>query len=90
MPASRLAPIPSIIASEALAMGCTVIPADHRVGHMLGVRLPGGSIPETLSKRLEEEQVFVSVRGDALRIAPHVYNDTSDAERLLTVLREFV
>lgn len=80
----------SQIAKEASAMGCSVLPADHRVGHMIGVRLPGGSIPEALPKRLVEEQVFVSVRGDSLRVAPHVYNEDADVERLLAVLREFV
>ena len=76
------------IAEEAETMGCSVLAADKRVGHMLGLRLPGG-VPKRLEQRLAEDQVFVSVRGDAIRIAPHVYNDESDAERLLMVLREF-
>ncbi|MFC3284511.1 aminotransferase class V-fold PLP-dependent enzyme [Litchfieldella rifensis] len=78
------------IAKEVTEMGCSVLPADHRVGHLVGVRLPDGSIPEALPKRLAEEQVFVSARGDSLRIAPHVYNEDADVERLLAVLREFV
>ena len=79
----------ALIAAEAEAMGCSVLPGNKRVGHMIGVRLPGG-IPEALPKRLAEEQVFVSVRGDSIRIAPHVYNGEADAGRLLAVLREFL
>lgn len=78
-----------IIAQEAVKMGCSVLPEDRRVGHMLGVRLPGG-IPEALPQRLAEERVYVSVRADAVRVAPHVYNGEEDAERFLSVLREFV
>jgi selenocysteine lyase/cysteine desulfurase len=32
--------------------------------------------------------VFVSVRGDAIRVAPHLYNDDGDIHRFLAVLRE--
>lgn len=56
---------------------------------MVGVRLPGG-IPPDLTRRLEEERVYVSVRGDAIRISPHVYNDEVDARRLLSILRDVV
>jgi selenocysteine lyase/cysteine desulfurase len=78
-----------LVANEAGAMGCTVLESDRRVGHMLGVRFPGG-IPEALPKRLEEARVFVSVRGDAIRVAPHVYNGEEDIMRFLSVLRESV
>jgi selenocysteine lyase/cysteine desulfurase len=75
-----------LIADEARAMGCSVLASDRRVGHMLGVRLPGG-IPEALSQRLEEARVFVSLRGDAIRVAPHVYNGEEDVRRFLSVLQ---
>jgi len=56
---------------------------------MVGVRLPGG-IPSDLTARLEAERIYVSVRGDSIRISPHVYNDESDARRLLSVLRDVI
>ncbi len=87
---ATLSQLTNAIAEGAAAMGCSVLPADRRVGHMVGVRFPGGLVPEALPRRLMKEQIFVSVRGDAIRIAPHVYNDASDGERLLAVLREFV
>jgi selenocysteine lyase/cysteine desulfurase len=31
----------------------------------------------------------VSVRGDAIRVSPNVYNSEHDAARLIEVLREF-
>ena len=75
-----------LIAEETEAMGCSVLPADKRVGHMIGVRPPRG-IPEALPKRLADGQVFVRGRGDAIRIAPHVYNREADLWRFITLLR---
>jgi selenocysteine lyase/cysteine desulfurase len=53
---------------------------------MIGVRHPY-SIPSELPARLKEARVFVSIRGDSIRIAPHLYNDGNDIDRLFEVLR---
>ena len=58
----------------------------HRAGHFLGVRFPRG-LPEGLSDRLSAENVYVSVRGDSMRITPHLYNDDADEERLVRTLK---
>ena len=39
-----------------------------------------------LAERLATEQVHVSLRGDSLRVTPHLYNDDADIGRLLSVL----
>ena len=38
-------------------------------------------------ERFRREKIYVSVRGDVIRVSPHVYNDESDIERLLSALR---
>ena len=68
-------------------IGCVTLPAEHQVSHMIGIRLPNG-ISEGLGKRLSDARIYVNIRGDAIRIAPHLYNDESDIERLFSVLRE--
>ena len=60
-----------------------------RAGHMLGVRLPEGWELASLQTRLVEAGVYSSLRGDALRVSPHVYNDASDIEALREVLFSF-
>jgi selenocysteine lyase/cysteine desulfurase len=65
--------------------GYAVLPETERVGHMIGMRLPGG-IPHDLLGRLNQARIYVSVRGDALRIAPHLYNSRTDIDRLFEVL----
>ncbi len=83
---STLSRLTHLIAEEARQLGCIVLPSDRRVGHMLGVRFPGG-IPAALPRRLEEARVFVSVRGDSIRVAPYLYNGEEDVARFLSVLR---
>ena len=71
--------------TAATDMGLQPIPANRRGPNLIGVRVPGGP-PGDLSKRLAAEGIFVSVRGDSIRIAPHVYNDASDIDRLFAAL----
>ena len=62
------------------------LPADRRAGHYLGLRFSGG-IPADLPKRLAAAQVYVSVRGEAMRVTPHVWNTDEDVEKLFAVLK---
>jgi selenocysteine lyase/cysteine desulfurase len=74
------------IAEFAQDEGYTVLPQDERCGHMLGIRYPEG-VPSELAGLLREARVIVSIRGDSIRIAPHLYNHRNDIERLFEVLR---
>jgi len=81
--------ITASIARDVAALGCIVADERDRVRHMLGVQLPGG-LPAGLADRLAEARVFVSIRGDSIRVAPHLYNDERDVQRFVSVLRECV
>jgi selenocysteine lyase/cysteine desulfurase len=74
------------IVEHAHGEGYGVLPPDQRCGHMIGIRHPEG-IPRELARPLREAKVFVSIRGDSIRIAPHLYNDKNDIERLFEALR---
>ena len=65
--------------------GLRAMPREARVAHMIGLRAPNG-LPPGLGATLADQQVFVSVRGDSIRVSPHVYNDESDVDRLFAVL----
>ncbi|HEU0100089.1 MAG TPA: aminotransferase class V-fold PLP-dependent enzyme [Allosphingosinicella sp.] len=56
-----------------------------RAPHFLSVRFPDG-LPEGIEERLAAADVHVSLRGERMRITPHLYNDEGDAERLLEAL----
>jgi selenocysteine lyase/cysteine desulfurase len=83
--AASLEPLTSRLARDVRALGCTV--PDERVSHMLGVQLPGG-VPAVLADRLAASRVYVSVRGNSIRVAPYLYNDARDIDRFVSLLRE--
>ncbi|TFI57518.1 aminotransferase class V-fold PLP-dependent enzyme [Sphingomonas parva] len=56
-----------------------------RAPHFLSVRFPGG-LPEGIEARLAAADVHVSLRGDTMRITPHLYNHDADVDRLLEQL----
>lgn len=62
--------------------------AAWRGEHLFGLRAPAGLDLDAVSARLAEVGVYVSRRGSALRISPHVYNDAEDVAALTGVLLE--
>ncbi|MGH6914710.1 MAG: aminotransferase class V-fold PLP-dependent enzyme, partial [Geminicoccales bacterium] len=83
--ATTLAARTAQIAQRAMALGLSAIPAHLRAGHFLGLRFAGG-VPAGLPERLASEQVHVSLRGDSVRVTPHLYNNDADLDRLFGVL----
>lgn len=60
----------------------------HSARHLFGLRLPEKLELDALKERLAAKRVTVSVRGDAVRVAPNVYNDASDMKALREALME--
>lgn len=73
------------IADLAGERGFTVPPAGHRVAHIIGMRRPGG-VPGDIDKRLAAENIHVSLRGDSIRVSPHVFNAMEEVDRLFAAL----
>ena len=69
------------------AMGYAVEDAAYRGAHLFGMRAPAGTDLLAVGERLRAPQAcFVSLRGSAIRVAPHVYNDARDVDALLAAL----
>jgi selenocysteine lyase/cysteine desulfurase len=79
----------TVISTEALALGLDVVDSARRAPHFLGIRFPDG-LPDGLTEHLRDQQIYVSVRGDALRVTPYLYNTEDDLERFNHALRSFV
>jgi selenocysteine lyase/cysteine desulfurase len=75
------------VAAGAQGLGLEVAPEAYRAGHLVGLRRRGGYAAEVLA-RLAASRIYVSVRGDNLRVAPHLYNTAEDVDRLLNALAE--
>ncbi len=79
--ADTIGGITDLIEEEAKQRGIEAVPAERRARHMIGLRL-GPTAPDDLAARLAQQNIFVSVRGDSVRVSPHVYNNESDVRRL--------
>lgn len=75
---------------EARSLGYVVEDEAWRGWHMFGLRLPDSVDRARLQGLLRERRVTVSVRGDAVRVAPNVYNDADDVDALMDALRAAV
>ena len=72
------------------SLGFDVADEHERAANLFGVKLPDGLDPEYCRSELARRKIHVSVRGSAVRVSPHVYNDESDLERLAQALSELV
>ena len=83
------------ILEEQLRSVGAIVHRDQSVAKQFGSRLTGivcfekpGCDPSELRNRLIRDKVMLSVRHGRLRAAVHAYNDRSDIDRLIQVIRE--
>ena len=74
-----------LIEEKAEELGIAAIPKERRARHMIGLML-GPDAPDDLASRLTTHNVFVSVRGESVRVSPHLYNTEEDVNRLFEIL----
>jgi selenocysteine lyase/cysteine desulfurase len=54
----------------------------YRASHLFGVRLPVGLELQKIKEDLLKKRIFVSFRGDSIRISPNVYNTKEELKKL--------
>ncbi len=57
-----------------------------RASNLFGIRLGVHHNMDDLKQKLTEANIFVSYRGDAIRVSPNVYNNTEEVEKLVQTL----
>jgi len=82
----EVAVLTSRLERGAFDAGADAVAAADRVDHLIGIR-PRSGMAADLIAALAEAKVYVSIRGDVLRVAPHVFNTAADIDRLLKVLQ---
>jgi len=83
--AATLAEKTTTIAQRARNLGLSSADPALRASHFLGLRFPDG-VPDELLPTLAANNVYVSVRGDSMRVTPHLYNTERDVDRLFEIL----
>ena len=72
---------------ELSSLGFHLEEAVFRANHLFGIR--SNDVPiDVLQRSFKKHKVSVGVRGNAIRVAPHVYNDEIDIRKLLNALKE--
>ena len=64
------------------------LPSERSCGHIVGIKLNAKQKPVKLATALKSANIHVSVRGDTIRVAPHLHTDKQDLERFYSVLEE--
>ena len=85
--AESIGAMTALIGKRAEKLGLETIPDERRAPHMTGIKI-GPDAPNDLASRLAARNVFVSVRGESLRVSPHFYNTEQDVDRLFDALAE--
>jgi len=70
-------------------LGFVIENEEDRAYHMFGVRLPQGIDPKVLKEQFAKMNIYVSVRGESVRIATHLFNDQNDMDKLVEGFKTF-
>ena len=73
--------------AELKTLGCIVEDEDYRGHHLFGIDLPESAEPQKVLTNLKENNIFISLRGNSIRVAPNVYNDEADFDRFVDCVR---
>jgi selenocysteine lyase/cysteine desulfurase len=60
--------------------------AGSRADHLFGFLLPGHFNKHSLLQQFHNNNLIVSLRGDAIRISTHIYNTDTDIDKLIEIL----
>jgi len=83
--AASLGIVTSSIAARVSELGWQTASDGQRTPHLVGIRHPSG-LPSGLIESLSTAGVSVSVRGDSVRIGPHLHTTEDDIDRLIAAL----
>ncbi|MBQ0788483.1 MAG: aminotransferase class V-fold PLP-dependent enzyme [Oceanihabitans sp.] len=75
---------------ELKALGCEIEDDNYRTHHLFGIKLPKNIDLDTLKKELSSNNVFVSFRGNYIRISCHLFNTSQDFKQLISTLSKYI
>jgi selenocysteine lyase/cysteine desulfurase len=74
-------------AQELIAIGCQIEHPNYRTHHLFGIKIPEKIDLKKLKTALQEQQIFVSFRGQYIRISCHLYNTEKHFENLVNCIK---
>jgi len=64
-------------------IGCFLEEDKYRANHLFGIYLPKQIKIDKLKAKFQKNKIYVSYRGDAIRVSPNVYNTESEFEKFV-------
>jgi selenocysteine lyase/cysteine desulfurase len=83
---ARLRVLTESLVERAEALGLTATARSQRAGHMVGLRSERGLRPD-LAATLASQGIYVGIRGDCIRVAPHLHTTADDIDRFVDALQ---
>ena len=68
------------------ALGCVIEDDNYRSQHLFGIKLPDDLDVTILKSALAEQHIFVSFRGNYIRISCHLFNTSEDFKKLVACM----
>lgn len=72
------------------SLGCFIETDAQRSHHMFGVILPQSADRDKLKDQLSKENIFISFRGDYLRVSCHLFNAKEDFDKLTKCIKNSI
>lgn len=75
---------------ELQKLGFTIEDINYRSHHLIGIRIPDFINIETLKQQFNKHKIYLSIRGNYIRVAPHLYNSKEDFNQLLNCIKTII
>nr|WP_321245294.1 aminotransferase class V-fold PLP-dependent enzyme [uncultured Psychroserpens sp.] len=72
---------------QLIDLGCHIEDSEYRTHHLFGIKLPEQLDIKKLKIALQEQQIFVSFRGQYIRISCHLFNTEAHFENLINCIK---
>ena len=74
--------------SELKELGCIIDEDEFRASHLFGIRFEKPIDLKMLQELFIKNQVYISLRGSAVRVSVNVYNDENDMDKLVHCIKK--
>jgi selenocysteine lyase/cysteine desulfurase len=74
---------------ELQKLDCFIEDENYRGKHLFGIYLPKNINLKNLKTEFSKQNIYVSFRGNAIRVSPHLYNSKEDFDKLVNCFKNY-
>jgi selenocysteine lyase/cysteine desulfurase len=76
------------VIQKLMESGISLASEKERVNHLFSLKFTKDDVAKKVYHALQQEEVYVSLRGKCIRVSPYVYNTKSDLKKLASVVSQ--